>query len=126
MRDEDKTTKNEVVDSAAESFYLALDHVIPDELRALSSNHITVQHNDEGDFIISFFDVVQPIILGDRKDVAEQLKKHESVKAHCIARIVISAGRMPKLIGALANTYERFLTTQKNPESTKEDKKHAV
>jgi hypothetical protein len=113
-------------DDSDGSFRLAIEHVFSDELRTLFSNHITVQHNEEGEFTISFYDVIPPLILGEREDIRKQLDMVESVKAHCIARIAISAGRMPKLIAALATTFDAYLKSQSKPEPKTHGKKHAI
>jgi hypothetical protein len=93
-----------------ESRYKAvpIEHIFPEGQRALFSNHITVQHTNEGEFTISFFEVAQPVVIGESGDREKQWAEITSAKATCLSRIVISAARMPRLIGALISNYEIY------------------
>jgi hypothetical protein len=126
MRDNQKASKNGKKIAFPEGKAVRLEHVFPDGLRSAFTNHITVQHTDEGEFTVAFFEVDHPVLLGEPEDIAAQVEKLESVKAHCVARIVISEKRMPKFIGALVSNYESHVTSkeQSNPDSQK-GKKHA-
>jgi hypothetical protein len=106
----EKKTPKRATKQPLESKYKAvpIKHVFPEGLRSAFSNHITVQHSNEGEFAISFFDVQQPLVLGDPENQSKQWAEIEAAEATCIARIVISATRMPRLIGALISNFEIF------------------
>jgi hypothetical protein len=87
-----------------------------------------VQHSDDGQFIFSFYEVLPPVLLGDSDEIREQLNKLQSITANCVARLVISSVEVPKIIGALAQNYEKFInskTDTNDPNSNTKGKKHA-
>lgn len=106
-----------------------LEHVVSPGVQTQFANHAVVQHTRDGDFYISFFEAVPPLIVGDPGEVDEQFKQIESISANCITRIVVSANQMPKLIGALIKNHQVYLNHIKphvGDESAQvENKKHA-
>jgi len=129
MRDKPKTSGNGKKRQASQEKRLRIEHVYPEGQRSFFSNHITVQHTNEGEFTISFFEVLQPLLLGEPEDVEKQFSQLESAKATCLARVVIAADRMPKLIGALITNYETYEKDTGKSAQTEADKqetqKHA-
>jgi len=126
MRNNEKASKNGKKLAIPDGKAVRLEHVFPEGLRSAFTNHITVQHTDEGEFTIAFFEIDHPVLLGEPEDIAAQVDKLESVKAHCVGRIIISEKRMPKFIGELVSNYESLVSSkdQPNPEVQK-GKKHA-
>lgn len=58
-----------------------------------------VVQNTGQEFIISFFDLKPPLIVGTpSKEVLDNLK---SIRAECIARVIVTPSRMPKFVEAL-------------------------
>jgi len=106
---------------------ISLDHVFPEGQRTLFSNHITVQRNEVGEFVVSFFDVIAPLLIGGPDESEKALTKLDSVPAYCVARIAVSERRLPKLIGALASSYDEFVASQNTGQTKPEgkNKKHA-
>jgi hypothetical protein len=106
-----------------------IKHIFPQGQMAAFSNHITVQHSNEGEFTLCFFDIRQPLVLGEQGDREKLWEAIETAEATCVARIVISAARMPRLIGALITNYEIFeRDTGKSTEGDADEspnKKHA-
>jgi len=79
---------------------LPLEWHIPDGILSRYVTNIVVQHT-EHEFIISFFEVRPPIVLGSDEEKEAQLKQIDSVRAECVARIVVAADRLPDFIRVL-------------------------
>ena len=83
---------------------IPIDWQIPEDLPVLFANNITVQHT-EHEFILTFYQVTPPPLLGP---LAEQkLKQMEEVPAVAVARVAVSAGRLPDFIAAMQETLEK-------------------
>ncbi|MHB8626013.1 MAG: DUF3467 domain-containing protein [Aggregatilineales bacterium] len=67
------------------------------------ATNIVVQRA-EHEVIISFFEIYPPIILGSREEMAEQIQEITSVRAECVARIVLSPARLSEFINLLQTT----------------------
>ena len=109
-----------------------VQHVIPPGITTQYANHATVQHTAKGDFFISFFEIVPPVILGEESDVAKQFDQLTSVPATCVARFAVTEQIVAGLIGALIDNHQKFLSEKQKPsinedsKSTKDNKKHAI
>jgi hypothetical protein len=110
---------------------LRLEYATPDEVKTLYANHAIVQHTSAGDFFISFYEVIPPLILGADEDRDEKVKAIDSVGAQCIARIAVTEATLPKLIGALVKNYDSYQETKDGLATEQEghggeDRKHAI
>lgn len=82
-----------------------IEHVFTEPPISQFANHLIVQHT-EHEFILSFFEIDNPIILGDEdKTKLEQL---ESVRAYCVARVAVPTGRMASFVEALENNLAKY------------------
>jgi hypothetical protein len=130
MRDKPKTSRNGKKPQPPTESQFSIAHIFPDGQRLQFANHMTVQHTNEGEFTISFFEIFQPVFLGNPEEIKKQKEKLGGViPANCIARLVVSAARMPQFIGALIKNYEIYeKDTGKSPDRNsdeQENKKHA-
>ena len=89
---------------------LPLEWNIPDDIIARYATNLVVQRL-ENEYLISFFEVKPPILLGEPADIIEKLKEINSVRANCVAQIIISANKMPDFIKALENNLKKFRHT---------------
>lgn len=90
-------------DVHTESLDLVGAHVewyVPDTIVSRYATNLTVQRG-EHDTVISFFEVVPPLIIGTPEEIRTQLDQLTSVRATCFARIVVANGRMPDFVRAL-------------------------
>jgi hypothetical protein len=97
-----------------------LDWYVPDELVSHHANNIVVQYLD-GEYIISFFETLPPIVLGTPEERRRQAEQINSVRARCVARIIVPGTKMESFIGALAQSYTRVIMEnepQQGPETT--------
>lgn len=88
-----------------------------DSVKTKYATHFTIQHS-ENEFFLSFYEIRPPLLLGDQKQVNEQLEKLEHLNAECVSRIAISFKKIPSLVKAIEGSYQVFLNSR--PEEDKE------
>lgn len=71
------------------------------------ATNLIVQHT-EHEFILSFFEIKPPILLGSPEEQAQKALEIKSIKAKCVARVVISAGRMPDFLRVLQDNLNKY------------------
>ena len=86
---------------------------IPEGIVSKYATNMVVQRSDQ-EFILSFFELLPPIIFGTPQDLAK-LDTVSSVRAECIARIIVSSERMTKFLEVLQATLDKSVTrTEQN------------
>ncbi len=96
------------------SMVLPIEWSVPDCIVARYATNMVVQRL-ENEFLISFFEVRPPIILGEPPEVAEKLKQKKSITANCVAQIIVAAEKMPSLVNALENSIKRSIDVMPDP-----------
>jgi hypothetical protein len=86
---------------------LLLEWVIPSDLDTKFANNFIIQNNGD-EIIISFFEVIPPILVGDSKMIEDSLTKLTTVPAKCVSRIVITRQNLEILIRVLTDHHERI------------------
>lgn len=78
----------------------------PEHVESRYATNLLVQHGPH-EFTISFFEAQPPILLteDDRKRAATKI---QSVRANCVARVVVSVERMPEFVEVLQKSLEQF------------------
>ena len=85
-----------------------LTHKFPEGQKAIFANNFVIQH-DENEFHLLFFQTNPPLLLGESADeIQKQAEKISSVETECVARIVVSAGRIPSVIQALSTNFLKY------------------
>lgn len=87
---------------------IPIEHVYPDSVTTRFADHVVVQHT-EHEFVISFYEMERPVLLGTAQERNERLRSIESIKAVCVARIAVAAGRMPEIVQALNDNLSRYM-----------------
>ena len=85
-----------------------LEYVIPDSLVSRYATNMVVQHS-EHEFVLSFFEIQSPVLLGSPEEARSRLDEMGSVRARCVARIIVAPERMPGFIQALQANYDRHV-----------------
>jgi hypothetical protein len=93
--------------SDSERMPVPLEFCVSDELVSRYATNFVVQHT-ENEFILSFFEAEVPILLGTAEENLAQLQSIGSVKAHCVARIIVSPNRMADLLRIMGENYSRY------------------
>jgi hypothetical protein len=94
-----------------EGFQVPIEFVFPETPMTRFADYMLVQHT-EYEFAISFFESERPVLLGGPEENREVLNNLKSIKAYCVARVVISAGRMPIIVKALQENLARYQAKQ--------------
>jgi hypothetical protein len=105
---------------------LKIKHEYPNGAQSIFVNHMIVQHNPQGEFQISFFEINQPAFLGTPEEVLVELNKLDSVPAQCVSRIIVTKERLPGFIAALVENLHNFQqATAEQPSKKTNGQKHA-
>ena len=95
---------------------LPLAREIPSGQIGVLSNHFVIQH-DGPEFHLLFFQTQPPIVLADTEEERRKaLEEIQSVRSVCIARIIVSAERLPSIISAMQENLEKQVLQQSNIE----------
>jgi len=81
---------------------------ISEDLDSKYATNLVIQHS-EHEFIIDFFEMRHPLILGDPDQVREEWEKLESVRAECVARIIVSPDRMQGFINLIQAELNKYI-----------------
>ena len=96
---------------------LKIRHIFPDNLDSNFVSNIVVQHQPDH-FIVSFFEVFPPPILGDsEEDKRQQFNKMDHIEAQCVSRIIVTPDKMSEIITVLNDNYDNYLNAKKNDKS---------
>jgi hypothetical protein len=79
---------------------LPIEWHYPEGLLGRYANHAQVQFT-EYECNISFFDLKPPSLTGAPAEQKSQLEKMRSVRAECVARIIVNPDRVQAIIAAL-------------------------
>ena len=80
---------------------------IPDDFPTPNATNIVVQHTQH-EFIISLFEILPPVLVGTQEEQRQQARDLASLKAKCVARVIIAAGRMPEFLQVMQEGYATF------------------
>lgn len=80
---------------------------IPPSIVTRPAMNIVVQHT-EHEFVISFFEVHPPFVLGSDEEKGAIAERITSVRAECVARVTVAAGRMPEFVEVLRRNLEAY------------------
>ena len=78
--------------------------------RARYAQNFVIQHS-EHEFLISFFEIWPPMLLGEPEVIAKRAEAIKSVPARCVGQIIVSAERMPDLIRVLQDNMTQYLSS---------------
>jgi hypothetical protein len=87
---------------------LPIQYHVPDHIQSQYATNLLVQ-NTEHEFILSFFELQEPFLIGDTpEEIEQQLEQLRSVRATCVGRVIIAADRMPAFIDAMQKNLEKY------------------
>jgi len=93
---------------SGEAINKPLEWIVPDDLKAVSSNWVAVQ-DDGQQFTISFFEIRRPILLGTAEQNKATLDGMAAIPAVCMARIVMAPNQMGSLIETLRQAFAKHI-----------------
>lgn len=94
---------------------LPIEWVVDENTPSGYVTNLVVQHT-EHEFIISFFELKPPVLLGSPEEKQEQAERLGNLKARCVAQVTIPASRMPQVLEAINGNYQNYLSKLSNHE----------
>jgi hypothetical protein len=87
---------------------IRVERVYPEDLQSHFVSNLVVQHRPEF-FILSFFEVWPPAILGETEEEKKQvLDNLDHVEAKCVSRIVLTPGKMQEFVEVMSENLEKW------------------
>lgn len=85
-----------------------IDWNYPENIISRYATNLIVQHS-EHEFILSFFEVFPPVLLGSPDEQKKQAAEIKSIKSECVARVVVSADRMADFVRVLQDNLTQYI-----------------
>lgn len=79
---------------------IPIDWDVPKELTTRLATHFVVQ-NTGHEVIVSFFEVYPPLLVGTPEEQHATFEAIAGVRAECVGRVAIAAGRIEELVALL-------------------------
>ena len=98
-----------------ENHELPIEWYIPDDMASQYATNMLVQMTSH-EFIISFFQLYPPPVLGSPEEQKAKLAAMASVRATCVSRVIVAAERMPEFVRVLQETLARYTSTKEKSE----------
>ncbi len=86
---------------------LRIDWHFPEGLQSKYVNNVLVQPG-QYELVISFFEVQQPILVGQAEENKRMLEELGSIRAECVSKIIVSPEIIPILVTALESGLESY------------------
>jgi hypothetical protein len=80
---------------------------IPEDLVPRYANNFVVQHTEQ-EFIISFFELLPPLMIGPADSVRARLEEMESMPARCVGRVILTPDRLKELLATLQDNLQKY------------------
>jgi len=97
------------------SVSLPIDWHVSENIQSRYASNVFVQAG-EYELTLSFFETFLPILADSPEENKAKLLQQGSVRAECIARIVVDPDLVPKLIKALQTSYNAYLAVKQAQE----------
>lgn len=88
--------------------HVPIEWHISENIDSKYATNLVIQHS-EHEFIINFFEMRRPLILGNPDQIREQWQKIESVRAECVAQIIVSPDRMQEFIDVMQAGLNKYV-----------------
>ncbi len=100
-----KTTKSSAGEKSKEkkALIVPLEWYVPDHMTTTYATNFVVQQTGQ-EVILSFFEAEKPVLLGTTEQVEQELSRLKSIRAKCVARIVVTPDKIPGIIEALRSS----------------------
>lgn len=87
---------------------IKIERVYPDDLKSYFVSNVVVQHQLDN-FILSFFEVWPPAVLGETDEEKERaIDAIDHVEAKCVARLVLTPSTMKQFLDTIAGNWKSY------------------
>lgn len=90
----------------------------PDQV-GVTSNHFVIQQ-DDSEFHLLFFQTHPPVVLADTDEERREILANAEARSICVARIIVSADRLPSFIEAMESNLKRHNARKAADDAQKE------
>ena len=90
-----------------ESLRIPIEWHYPEDQISRYASNIIVQHGRR-EFILSFFEVRSPVLLGSPEEREEAARSLESVRAECVARIIVAPDALQEFIEVMQDNLRNY------------------
>jgi hypothetical protein len=100
---------------------IPLERTYPDDLKSFFISNMVIQHESDH-FIISFFEIWPPVILGSSEERERTINNLNHIEAKCVSRLVVMPDKMREFIDVMNNNYDSFLKSTQRINSDDDSK----
>ncbi len=100
----EETAKVEI--SEKETINVLLRFRVNTNLPGRYVHHLLIQPG-ENEMILSFFEVVPPLLIGSEEE--RRLTLREGIRAECVARIIVAKARYPAFVEAMQSVLQEVM-----------------
>ncbi len=97
----------EVRQEQSDEISLSVDWHFPESLQSRYANNVLVQIGQH-EFVVSFFEMQLPTLLGSPEDNKAKLSAMETIRAECVSKIIMPPELIQGLIDALQMELDKF------------------
>lgn len=102
---------------------LPIEWHIPDSIQSQYANNILVQSSPY-EIVISFFETQLPPVVGRPEENITKLQEIGSLRADCVARIIVAPALLPSVISALQSGLEAYREAYNTSQLEKKGETH--
>ena len=70
-------------------------------------------HHTEREFTLAFFEIPIPLLLGTSEEKVQRLQEIPSLRAQCVARLIVPPDKMAEFVRVFQDSYQKFLASKK-------------
>ncbi len=86
---------------------LKIEWKYPKDLKSNFVTNMVVQHRPDY-FVVSFFEVWPPTLLGPEEEVLAKLEQIDNIEARCVARLVVTPQTMKEFTQVMSENITKF------------------
>lgn len=86
-----------------------IEWYVPENIKSNYATNMVIQYTGE-EFVISFFEVKPPIILGSPEEKKSAQEKIGLIRAECLTRIIVSPNRMKTFIKVMQTHVDQIFS----------------
>ncbi len=86
---------------------LEINWFVSENIHTHYANNVVIQHS-RGEFVLSFFEILPPMLVGSPNEIQSQLSQMRTAHAECVARIVMTPENAANFCRALEQNLSNF------------------
>lgn len=95
----------------SQNITLPIEWHISNAVQSRYATNLTVQVGQH-EFVVSFFEVLPPLLTGQPEEARSQIEQLKSVRAECVGRIIVAAEQLPSIISVLQSAWDNYQSSR--------------